>query len=125
MSDLTRYSDISTKLKREFLLLQGTGCRWKKCTFCDYYTDISPDPYAINKPVFEKVTGKYGVLDIINSGSAMELDEETVKLVQKTVAEKKIHTLWFEAHYLYRDKLEAFAKQFAPANVKFRCGRCV
>ena len=66
--------------------------------------------------------GVYGVLDIINSGSAMELDEATLSLLERVVREKGIHTLWFEAHYMYRNRLAGFARQFAPATVKFRCG---
>lgn len=118
---MQRYSEITTKMPREFLLLQGTGCRWKKCTFCTYHTDVSDNPYAVNKEVLEKVSGKYGVLDIINSGSAPELDEQTIALIQKTVVDKKIKTLWFESHYMYREKLSDFAKLF-PCEVKFRCG---
>ena len=122
MSELVRYSEIQTKLKREFLLLQGLGCKWKKCLFCDYYSDVSADPYAVNQVPLGLVTGKHGVLDIINSGSAMELDPRTIAQIQKIVFDKKIHTLWFEANYLYRNKLTEFAKLFAPATVKFRCG---
>jgi uncharacterized Fe-S cluster-containing MiaB family protein len=68
------------------------------------------------------VTGVYGVLDIINSGSAMELDEETIGEIQRVVKEKHIHTLWFEAHYMYRHKLAKFAERFEGVEVKFRCG---
>ena len=119
---MDRYSLIHTKMPREFVLLQGTGCRWKKCTFCDYHEDASENPFLVNKAVLQQVTGQYGVLDIINSGSAMELDEETIQLIQEIVQEKQIHTLWFEAHYMYRKKLADFAQRFAPAQVKFRCG---
>ena len=119
---MDRYALISTKMPREFVLLQGTGCRWRKCTFCDYHEDVSERPFEVNEPVLRQVTGKYGVLDVINSGSAMELDEETISLIKEVVKEKKIHTLWFEAHYMYRKKLASFAEQFAPAKVKFRCG---
>jgi hypothetical protein len=70
----------------------------------------------------QRVTGKYGVLDIINSGSAMELDNQTIELIKQIVKEKNIETLWFEAHYMYRHRLATFASQFAPAKVKFRCG---
>ena len=119
---MDRYSLIHTKMPREFVLLQGAGCRWKKCTFCDYHEDVSSTPFAINEPVLRQVTGQYGVLDVINSGSAMELDSETITLIKEVVREKQIHTLWFEAHYMYRKKLKAFAKQFFPAQVKFRCG---
>ena len=119
---MQRYSLIKEKMPREFLLLQGTGCRWAKCTFCDYFGDCSGNPYEVNKKVLEQVTGEFGVLDIINSGSAMELDSDTIGLIKETIAEKNIKTVWFEAHYMYRNRLEAFAKQFAPAAVKFRCG---
>ena len=119
---MDRYALISTKMPREFVLLQGTGCRWRKCTFCDYHEDVSERPFEVNEPVLRQVTGQYGVLDVINSGSAMELDEETIALIKKVVKEKKIHTLWFEAHYMYRKKLASFAEQFPSAKVKYRCG---
>ena len=119
---MQRYSLIKEKMPREFLLLQGTGCRWAKCTFCDYFGDCSGNPYEVNKKVLEQVTGEFGVLDIINSGSAMELDSDTIGLIKETIVEKNIKTVWFEAHYMYRNRLEAFAKQFMPAIVKFRCG---
>lgn len=119
---MERYSLIHTKLPREFVLLQGTGCRWAKCSFCDYHTDKSSCPFDVNRPILEQVTGIYGVLDIINSGSAMEMDENTLNLIANIVKEKGIHTLWFEAHYMYRHQLRTFATRFAPATVKFRCG---
>ena len=119
---MDRYALIHTKMPREFVLLQGTGCRWRKCTFCDYHEDVSEHPFEVNEPILRQVTGKYGVLDVINSGSAMELDVETIALIKEVVKEKKIHTLWFEAHYMYRKKLASFAKQFASTKVKFRCG---
>ena len=119
---MERYSLIHTKMPREFVLLQGAGCKWKKCTFCDYHEDVSSTPFAINEPVLRQVTGQYGVLDVINSGSAMELDSETIALIKEVVREKQIHTLWFEAHYMYRKKLAEFAKQFEGVSVKFRCG---
>lgn len=117
-----RYSIIEKGLSREFLLLQGKGCKWKKCTFCDYHTDTSEDPYAINREILSMVSGKYGVLDIINSGSCFELDEKTISLIQEVVREKGIHTLWFEAHWMYRSRLKEFASLFPQTCVKFRVG---
>lgn len=121
MSGLVRYSSIDKGLRREFILLQGRGCRWRKCTFCDYHLDLSCDPFEINSSVLEQVSGKYGVLDIINSGSAMELDDETVRLIAETVKEKNIHDLWFEAHWMYRSKLDDFSANF-PCRVHYRTG---
>lgn len=122
MSEMQRYALIHDKFPREFVLLQGTGCRWGKCTFCDYHKDVSNNPFEVNRQALKNVTGQYGVLDVINSGSAMELDKDTITLIKQIIAEKMIHTIWFEAHYMYRAHLEKFARQFAPVNVKFRCG---
>lgn len=119
---MERYAEISTKMPREFVLLQGLGCKWARCSFCDYHTDVSDNPFEVNRKVLNRVTGKFGVLDVINSGSGIELDEQTLELIKKVVDEKKIHTIWFEMHYMYRNRLEEFAKRFAPARVKFRCG---
>lgn len=119
---MERYAIIHTILPREFVLLQGTGCRWKKCTFCDYHADVSDNPFTVNKGGLAQVQGVYGVLDVINSGSAMELDEQTIEMIKEVVREKQIHTLWFEAHYMYRHKLAKFAEQFEGVEVKFRCG---
>lgn len=119
---MQRYSLITEKFPREFLLLQGTGCKWAKCTFCDYHSDTSETPFKTNRKVLEQVTGVYGVIDIINSGSAMELDGETIEMIKDIVRSKGIKTIWFEAHYMYRNRLDEFAEQFAPATVKFRCG---
>jgi hypothetical protein len=119
---MERYSLIETKMPREFVLLQGRGCKWAKCTFCDYHSDKHPEPFEQNRLVLEKVRGVYGVLDVINSGSAVDLDSQTIDLINKVVKEKNIHTLWFEMHYMYRKQLLDFAKLFPNVKVKFRCG---
>lgn len=121
MSGLTRYSTIDSGFRREFLLLQGTGCRWRRCSFCDYFLDTSLDPYSVNRPVLERVTGRYGVLDIIDSGSAMELDDRTVYAIARLVDEKGIDDLWFEAHWMYRNRLEDFSRNF-NCRVHYRTG---
>ena len=122
MSGLVRYSSIDTGFRREFLLLQGTGCRWHGCTFCDYHLDRSSDPFEVNREVLAMVSGRYGVLDIIDSGSAMELDERTLALIADMVRQKNIHDLWFEAHWMYHMRLAAFAGRFPSCRVHFRCG---
>ncbi len=119
---MERYALIETKMPREFVLLQGMGCRWRRCAFCDYHTDVSDNPYEVNREALMHVTGRYGVLDVINSGSAIELDGQTIELIKQVIAEKGIHTLWVEMHWMYRHRLAEFAKLFAPVQVKFRCG---
>ena len=118
---LERYSLITEGMQREFILLQGTGCRWRRCTFCDYYDDVSSDPFAVNKAVLDEVTGRYKVLDIINSGSAPEFDDRTIGYISRTAVDKGITDLWFEAHWMYRNVLEKFASRF-PCRVHFRTG---
>lgn len=119
---MKRYTIIENKFPREFVLLQGTGCCWAKCTFCDYHNDVGCDPFEVNRAVLQQVTGIHGVLDVINSGSGIELDEETIDLLKLVVHDRRIHTLWFEMHYMYRYDLADFAVQFAPCQVKYRCG---
>lgn len=119
---MDRYAVIDTHMPREFVLLQGTGCRWAKCVFCDYYEDQNKHPFDTNREVLKHVTGQFGVLDVINSGSVPEIDEDTMNMIADVVREKHIHTLWFEAHYMYRKHLAKIAARFPGVNVKFRCG---
>ena len=122
MDELERYSVIDSHMKREFLLLQGTECIWKKCTFCDYHNDISKNPYEVNKAVIDKISGKYSVIDIINSGSIFELDSKTLEYLKDKIAEKNIKTLWCESHWLYHKRLDEIRNYFKGINVKFRIG---
>lgn len=119
---MNRYSLIETKMPREMLLLVGSGCFWKKCTFCDYHNDVSEDAQQINKEVLSKVTGQTGALDIINSGSCFELGAITMIEILKTAREKNIHTIWFESHWFYKDYFEDLRKMFSGIKLKFRLG---
>ena len=122
---MERYGIIDNKAKREIVLLRGSGCVYKKCTFCDYYLDSCADEeenFALNCAVLEKVTGKYGNLEVINSGSVFELDSRTLALIKQICEKKGIGTLHFEAHYLYRDKIERLRGYFAPVAVRMKLG---
>ena len=121
-NELIRYSKITKKMPREAILIQGTGCIWKKCIFCDYYLDVSENPFEINRSAIDSLTGEFGILDVSNSGSAMEIDEGTLFYLIKKVEEKKIHTVWFEARWNYRNKFYEFRKKFPKTNIKFRIG---
>lgn len=118
----SRYSKITEKFPREFILLQGLGCFWKKCTFCDYYEDVSSNPFEVNSEVIKNVTGEFGVIDIINSGSTMELDPKTLDMLISKINEKKIKEVWLEVHWKYKNQLEYFAKKFKNSTVKYRTG---
>lgn len=67
-----RYSVITEKNPREIVMLRGTGCVWKRCRFCDYHLDKSPDEHAnfvLNQEQLLKVTGQYHKLEVINSAA--------------------------------------------------------
>ncbi len=105
---LTRYGRITKKNPREIVLLRGTGCKWKKCRFCDYHLDCSEDEganFTLNRTVLSKVDGTYGRLEVINSGSFTDLDQDTVKLIKEICLKKQIRTLHIESHWMHRHDL--------------------
>ena len=107
---MERYAQITEKRRREIVLLRGRGCAYRKCTFCDYHLDSSPDEaanFALNREVLSRVTGQFGELEVINSGSVFELDDGTLSLIRRIAEEKDICVLHFESHYLYRDRIPA------------------
>lgn len=122
MSSLNRYSIIENHMKREFLLLQGKGCIWKKCTFCDYYEDVSSDPFSVNKSVIDLISGIYGVVDVINSGSIFEMDDTSMEYLRDKLDSKHVKTLWCESHWIYRERLDEIRRYFDGTDVKFRIG---
>lgn len=120
-----RYSVIDRKNPREILLLRGRGCMYRKCSFCDYHLDFSKDEeanYRLNEVELQKVTGCYGKLETINSGSFPELDDRTIARIAQVCVEKNIHELHIEIHWMYKDEIqkirEYFAKQGITVKVK-------
>ena len=111
---MDRYSKILDKDKREIVLLIGSGCKWQKCKFCNYYLDRTKDDdeqYRINKEVLDNVTGEFQVLEAINSGSIFELNEKSKNELLKTCKEKNIKRLIIESHYMYKNKIKEFKKE--------------
>ena len=112
---MERYSRILEKDKREIVLLKSRPCIWGKCSFCDYIEDNDIDQkenQKINDEVLNNITGQYGVLEVINSGSFFELPDETIERIYKIIVEKKIKRLYIEAHYLYKKKIKALREKF-------------
>lgn len=122
---MERYSVIKEKNPREIILLRGRGCAYKKCSFCDYHTDSSADcqeNFNINRAVLERVSGEYKNIEIINSGSVFELDDETLRLIKRVCREKGITTIHFESHYIYKDRIERLRKDFDDFDLKIKLG---
>lgn len=112
---MDRYSVIENKNQREIVLLKGFPCVWGKCSFCDYIADNSTSEEEINNINFEvlkSVTGKYGVLEVINSGSAFELPKKTLQIIKDVIREKNIKKLFLESHWCYRNRLNEMREFF-------------
>jgi len=121
---IERYSVIDKKNAREIVLLKSTACKWGSCSFCDYIHDNSDDIdhiVELNKEILRQVTGEFDQLEVINSGSCFELPTETLKDIRDIVDEKKISTLYFESHYMYRKRLDEI-RDFFNAKIVFKCG---
>ena len=118
--DPVRYSIITEKNPREIIMLRGSGCKWRRCKFCDYHLDFSRDEsanYALNRSALAHVDGRYGKLEVINSGSLMDLDEATLTLIRDICLEKQIRELHFECHWMHRNELPAYRAFFTDAGI--------
>ncbi len=120
---MQRYGVITEKNPREIVLLRGKGCRYRKCTFCDYHEDSSCDiqeNFTINKSVLNQVTGIYNRLEIVNSGSFCELDNDTINAIRTTCIEKNISTVHFECHWLFRKKITELRDFFGETDISIK-----
>ncbi len=125
MFAMKRYGIITKKRKREIVLLIGRGCAYKKCAFCDYHLDkcgSSKECFELNRRVLENVTGEYGELEVINSGSVFELDQKTLSLIRLICKKKSISVIHFESHFLYRDRIPDLRKDFSDFSLKMKLG---
>ncbi len=124
---MERYSVISEKNKREIVLLRGSGCKWLKCRFCNYHLDKCKDEtknFMLNRDVLDRVTGIYHRLEVINSGSFVDLDSATMQYILDTCRKSNILNIHFECHYMHKDAipdLKAFFGKYG-ISVKIKIG---
>ena len=121
---INRYSKINNKNKREIVLLKARPCKWGKWTFCDYIYDNEIDEEKIDKinlEVLKNVTGEYGVLEVIDSASVFDLTQKTLEEIKRVVEDKNIKKLFFEAHWIYRNRLDEI-REFFNVPIIFKTG---
>lgn len=121
---MERYNKITNKNQREIVLLKAKPCAWGKCRFCDYIEDNSqniPQMVELNRQVLKKVTGEYGVLEVIDSASCFELPEETLEDIKKIIQKKHIKKLFLESHWIYRNRLHEM-REFFQIPIIFKIG---
>ena len=122
--DPVRYELLTEKNPREIVMLRGSGCKWRRCTFCDYHLDYSRDEasnFELNKAVLAHVTGQYHDLEVINSGSCFEIPKETLELIRDIIHAKGIKRLFFEAHWCYRSRLQEM-RDFMGIPITYKIG---
>ena len=119
---MKRYARITTKLPREIVLLRSLPCVWSRCTFCDYLDDNTTDVAEIERvanEVLAKVTGRFGRLEVINSGSIQELPESVRLRIRNLLAEKGITEFICESYWAYRKTFETTRRFFnVPTRIK-------
>lgn len=102
--------------RREIVLLKAFPCVWGRCRFCDYIHDNCEDEALINatnSKVIARITGKYRVLQVINSGSCFEIPQQSLNLVKKAIERLGINKLYLEAWWGYRKRLDEMREYFA------------
>ncbi|MCQ8211622.1 radical SAM protein [Cetobacterium somerae] len=120
-----RYSKIENKNKREIVLLKSFPCKYGKCKFCNYIEDNSTDELEIDKvnlETLQEVTGEFGALEVINSGSVFELPIKTLERIREVVHNKNIKLLYFEIYYGYKNRLDEIREFFKGVDIRFRMG---
>lgn len=122
---MDRYSKILEKNSREIVLLKSNPCTWGDCYFCDYINDNSENKnemIELNNEILRNVTGEFNKLEVINSASVFELPQESLVSIKDIVREKNIETLYFESHYMYRNRLDEIRNFFPDTKIIFKCG---
>ena len=121
---MDRYSKVINKNLREIVLLKALPCIWGKCAFCDYIDDNDDNIAEINKlnkEVLNNITGEFGVLEVINSGSCFEIPRESLEYIKKIVVVKKIKKLFLESHWCYKNRLQEM-RDFFGIEIIFKIG---
>lgn len=120
--ELVRYAVYRGKHPREVVLLKGLPCVWSRCSFCDYIDDNTTDRGWIRQVAEEqlaKVTGEFGRLQVINSGSIQELPDDVQGLIRDVLTERGITEFWTESYWAYRKDYEATRQYFGVPTYLF------
>lgn len=122
---MIRYSKVLEKNIREIVLLKSFPCDYSKCAFCNYILDNSNDEDEINSvnfEVLENITGEFGVLQVINSGSIFEIPKKTLERIKEIIIEKNIKILYCEEYFGYVKRLNEIREFFDIVEVRFMIG---
>jgi len=79
----------------------------------------------VNLEVLKEITGEFGILEVINSGSVFEIPKKTLEKIREVVYEKNIKILYFEIFYSYLSRLDEIINYFnekKKVEIRFRTG---
>ncbi len=122
---MQRYSKIHAKIPREILLLKSLPCLYGKCSFCNYILDNSislEEIQSVNAEIIQQITGEYGVVEILNSGSVFELPQVVLDAIKLKVEQQQVQVLYFEVYYGYRKRLDEIRQFFPNQEIRYRIG---
>ncbi len=106
--NLVRYATYHGHHPREVVLLRGRPCVWSRCTFCDYTADNTNDEAEMERvaeAALALVTGRFGRLQVINSGSIHELTPTVIQRVRQVIHLRGITDCWAEFYWAYRNRV--------------------
>lgn len=119
---LQRYGCVDDGIRpREVVLLRSMACSWGQCTFCDYCEDNVPSVALAtheNRKVLQQVTGKHGVLQVIDSASWTELPMRTIQDIIWICNHLHIRHVIFEGHWMFRDDIATTRKLFNMNDIR-------
>lgn len=119
---MNRYARITGKVPREIVLLRSLPCVWSRCTFCDYIDDNTTDVAEIQRVADEelaKITGEFGRLEVINSGSVQELPESVRVQIREVIRRRGINEFICESFWAYRKQFDDVRRFFGvPTRIK-------
>lgn len=126
--EIEKQNNIMNAQPREMVLLKGRPCQYGVCAFCDYPLDNhgyqEEEAVEFNHQLLMQVSGKYGVLEVINSGSIFEIPEKSLQEIERVAINRGIKIIYFEALLTYHAHLEALKKRFLHSGITvyFRLG---
>jgi len=121
---LVRYAKYRGRNPREVVLLKGLPCIWGRCSFCDYIDDNTTDEDLIRQVANEclgQVTGEFGRLQVVNSGSIQELPADVRARIREVMGAKGIGQFFTESYWAYRKRFAETRAFFGVETHLFLC----
>lgn len=90
------------------------------CNYVEYNCNSEQQCFKVNSKVLDLVTGAFGALEVINSGSVFEFDGKTMAKIKEVCTQKNITLLYFESQFGYKDRLSEIRDYF-DVKIIFKC----